>query len=99
MKTGTLTMEKMEVFTPYREVNGVWRVLAVALFAALVTLCGAYFSSRDYVTRVEVEKMMQSQGPYIEDRKEIQATLDDHTKSLNRIEGKVDELAKMRDKN
>lgn len=68
-------------------------VLVTALTTAVLMGAGFFLMlPRNIVTREDVSKMMQTEGPYIEDREAIKQTLHDHGEKLGRLDENLELL-------
>ncbi len=77
------------------KVKGVWKELTVALVSVVGSFLVFYMVvGRQVPTRAEVRGLIQTESPYIEDRKHIMRTLDATLHVEEKLSDALHELAK-----
>ena len=65
--------------------NGVWKFVATSLASIALTVIAMLSTVGMPVTRAEVERIVQRQAPYIEDKKQIMDYMKRHDQAMKEI--------------
>ena len=74
--------------------SSMWKTLAVSSISCLTLMFGFWMiEARDYVSRTEVSKMIQTESPYLVDRQLVLKSIQDINDSLKQNSKVISELS------